>query len=46
MENCRDNLKLIATKEKAHVCNIYSLIKFGNGLILSGAGDIEIKIWQ
>ena len=38
-------LKLIATKENAHNREITVLLKLGDGLILSGANDGEIKIW-
>lgn len=40
-----DNLNLISTKENAHDSAIYSLIKLGDGSILSGSSDGEIKIW-
>jgi WD40 repeat protein len=40
-----DNLICISTKENAHSSEIYSLLKLGNGHILSGASNGEIKIW-
>ena len=40
-----DNLKLISKKENAHDNNIFTLLKLGNGLILSGSTDKSIKIW-
>ena len=40
-----DNLKLISLKENAHDKWIYTLLKLGNGLILSGSGDGTAKIW-
>ena len=40
-----DNLKLISTKEKAHDYTILSLIKLGDGHIISGSADGIIKIW-
>ena len=40
-----DNLKLISQKENAHDDEIYTLLKLGNGLILSGSGDNFVKIW-
>ena len=41
----KDNLKLISTKENAHDKNITSLIKLGDGHILSGSYDGMIIIW-
>ena len=38
-----DNLKLISTKEKAHVNSVTTLLKLEDGHILSGSE--EIKIW-
>ena len=40
-----DNLKLISKKENAHNDKIYTLLKLGNGLILSGSRDNSVKIW-
>ena len=40
-----DNLNLISTKENAHDTGIMSLIKLGDGSILSGSSYGEIKIW-
>ena len=40
-----DNLNLISTKENAHDRSIRSIIKLGDGYILSGSSDGEIKIW-
>ena len=40
-----DNLNLISTKENAHDRSIRSIIKLGDGYILSGSYDGEIKIW-
>ena len=40
-----DNLELISKKENAHDSYIYVLKKIGNGLIMSGDGDGEVKIW-
>ena len=41
-----DNLKLISIKGNAHYNRIYTLLKLGNGLILSGSDDESVKIWQ
>ena len=41
-----DNLKLISIKENAHDKWINTLLKLGNGLILSGSDDESVKIWQ
>ena len=41
----KDNLKLISTKENAHHENIFSIIKLGDGHILSGSEEGIIKIW-
>ena len=40
-----DNLILTSKKELSHEIWIYTLIKIGNGLILSGDGLGVIKIW-
>ena len=40
-----DNLVLISKKENAHDTCIYVLKKIGNGLIMSGDGNGEVKIW-
>ena len=40
-----DNLKLISTKENAHDTTIWTLLKLGDGHILSGAFLSYIKIW-
>ena len=40
-----DNLILTSKKELCHETHIYTLIKIGNGLILSGDGLGVIKIW-
>ena len=40
-----DNLKLISKKENAHDKWINTLLKLGNGLILSGSNDKTVKIW-
>ena len=40
-----DNLKLISIKENAHDNRVYTLLKLGNGLILSGSSDYSVKIW-
>ena len=45
MEIENDNLNLISQKENAHDDEIYTLVKLGNGLILSGSGDNFVKIW-
>ena len=40
-----DNLELISKKENAHDSYIYVLKKIGNGLIMSGDDNGEVKIW-
>ena len=40
-----DNLRLISKKENAHDAKIYTIKKVGNGLIMSGDGNGEVKIW-
>ena len=40
-----DNLILISIKQNAHNSVIWSLIKIGDGHIISGSGDKLIKIW-
>ena len=40
-----DNLVLISKKENAHDNWIGVLKKIGNGLIMSGDGNGEVKIW-
>ena len=40
-----DNLKLISIRENAHDDWITTLLKLGNGLILSGSRDKSVKIW-
>ena len=40
-----DNLTLISKKENAHDTYIYALKKIGNGLIMTGGGNGEVKIW-
>ena len=40
-----DNLILISIKQNAHNSVIWSLIKIGDGHIISGSGDKSIKIW-
>ena len=40
-----DNLILISKKENAHDTYIYTLKKIGNGLIISGDNNGEVKIW-
>ena len=40
-----DNLKLISKKENSHDDMIFTLLKLGNGLILTGGRDKLIKIW-
>ena len=40
-----DNLRLIGKKENAHDTYIYTIKKIGNGLIMSGDGNGEVKIW-
>ena len=40
-----DNLKLFSKKENAHNDEIYTILKLGNGLILSGSCDNSVKIW-
>ena len=41
-----DDLELFSTKEKAHDKQINTLLRLGNGYILSGSSDGEIKIWK
>ena len=41
----KNNLKLISKKENAHKTEIYTLLKIGDGSILSGGSDGYIKIW-
>ena len=41
----KGNLKLIYIKENAHNNWIFTLLKLGNGLILSGSKDQSVKIW-
>jgi len=40
-----DNLRLIGKKENAHDTWIGTIKKIGNGLIMSGDGNGEVKIW-
>ena len=40
-----DNLRLIGKKENAHDTYIYTIKKIGNGLIMSGDYNGEVKIW-
>ena len=40
-----DNLQMISIKENAHNEGILTLLKLGNGLILSGSKDCSAKIW-
>ena len=40
-----DNLKLISKKESAHDKDINTLLKLGEGMILSGSSDNFVKIW-
>ena len=40
-----DNLRLIGKKENAHDTYIYTIKKIGNGLIMSGDNNGEVKIW-
>ena len=40
-----DNLVLISKKENAHDNCIYALKKIGNGLIMTGDANGEVKIW-
>ena len=40
-----DNLTLISKKENAHDTCIYTLKKIGNGLIMTGDYNGEVKIW-
>ena len=40
-----NNFKLISIKEKAHDNKIFTLLLLGNGHILSGDSNGEIKIW-
>ena len=40
-----DNLKFISKKENAHDKRISTLLKIGNGHILSGSEDGFVKIW-
>ena len=40
-----DNLILNSIKENAHNDIIFSIIKLGDGHIISGSGDESIKIW-
>ena len=40
-----DNLRLIGKKENAHDTSIYTIKKIGNGLIMSGDNNGEVKIW-
>ena len=40
-----DNLELISKKENAHDSSIFVLKKIGNGLIMSGDHNGEVKIW-
>ena len=40
-----DNLILISKKENAHDAWIGTLKKIGNGLIMSGDGNGEVKLW-
>ena len=40
-----DNLELISKKENAHDSYINVLKKIGNGLIMSGDENGEVKIW-
>ena len=40
-----DNLTLISKKENAHNAWIGTLKKIGNGLIMTGDGNGEVKIW-
>ncbi len=41
-----DNLKLLSIKENVHSSSVCTLLKLGNGQILSGSGNGEIKIWK
>ena len=40
-----DNLRQLSKKENAHDTNINTITKIGNGLIMSGDGNGQIKIW-
>ena len=40
-----DDLRLIGKKENAHVTSIHTIKKIGNGLIMSGDYNGEVKIW-
>ena len=40
-----DNLRLIGKKENAHDTSIRTIKKIGNGLIMSGDDNGEVKIW-
>jgi len=40
-----DNLQRFSIKEKAHDARINTLLKIGNGLILSGSDEMLVKIW-
>ena len=40
-----DNLRLIGKKENAHDTYIRTIKKIGNGLIMSGDYNGEVKIW-
>ena len=40
-----DNLRLISKKENAHDKAINTLLKLGDGLILTGSWDYSLKIW-
>ena len=40
-----NNLQMISIKENAHDEGILTLLKLGNGLILSGSKDCSAKIW-
>jgi WD40 repeat protein len=40
-----DNIALIHRKEKAHEKAIFTLIKIGRGIIVSGSADNTIKFW-
>ena len=40
-----DNMEIISKKENAHDKDIFTLLKLGNNLILSGSTDCSVKIW-
>ena len=45
LATCGVPLSFISKKENAHNDEIYTILKLGNGLILSGSCDNSVKIW-